>query len=96
MEEKRKEKKNKKRKKTGGGGVGKVFKRFRSQIILKYTPDMRSSIWSTLMFATFGVILPSRVSIMYVVGACYTRDAGSRRSCWVWGRRGRWRGVGGG
>ena len=34
------------------------------------------------------VILRSRVLIIYV-GACYTRGAGSRRSCRVWGRRGR-------
>ena len=40
------------------------------------------------------VILRSRVSIIYV-GACYTRGAGSRRTCGVWGRRGRWRGGGG-
>ena len=39
------------------------------------------------MFATLCVILRSRVLIIYV-GACYTRGAGSRRSCGVWGRRG--------
>ena len=36
----------------------------------------------------------SRVLIIYV-GTYYTRGAGSRRSCGVWGRRGRWRGGGG-
>ena len=29
------------------------------------------------------------------VGICYTRGAGSRRSCGWWERRGRWRGGGG-
>ena len=38
--------------------------------------------------------LRSRVLIIYV-GACYTRGAESRRSCGVWGRRGRGRGGGG-
>ena len=78
----------KKKKKAGRGGAGggvRVFKRFRSHIILK------SRIWSTLMFATLCVILRSRVLIIYV-GAYYTRGAGSRRTCGVWGRRGRWRG----
>ena len=74
-------------------GKGRV-KRFRSHIIFKYTPAMRSRIWSTLIFATLCMILRSRVLIIYG-GACYTRGAGSRRSCGVWGRRGRWRGGGG-
>ena len=89
---KRKRGEKKENKKIGGGG--RVFKRFRSHIILKYTPAMRSRIWSTLIFATFCVILRARVLIIYV-GACYTRGAGSRRSCGVWGRRGHWKGGGG-
>ena len=79
-------------KKTKKEGTG--FKRFRSHVIIKYTPGMRSRIWSTLMFATLCVILRSCVYFIYV-GACYMRDAGSRRSCGVWRRRGRWRGRGG-
>ena len=75
------------RKKKKRGVCVKGFKRFRSHIILEYTPAMR-------IFATLCVILRSRVLIKYV-GACYTRGAGSRRSCGVWGRRGRWRGGGG-
>ena len=51
-------------------------------------------IWSTPMFATLRVIPRSRVLIIYV-GAYYTRGDGSRRSCGVWGGRGRWRGGGG-
>ena len=39
-------------------------------------------------------VLQSLVLIIYV-GACHARGAGSRRSCGVWGRRGRWR-MGGG
>ena len=66
--------------KKEGGGKGRVFKRFRSHIILKYTPAMRSRIWSTLIFATLCVILRSRVLIIYV-GTFYTRGAGSRQSC---------------
>ena len=82
---KRKQGKKKKKKKPGGGRGGRVFKRVRLHIILK------SRIWSTLMFATLCVIIRSRVLIMYV-GAYYTRGAGSRRSCGVWGRRWRWMG----
>ena len=85
-----KREKARKKKKWGGGGG----KRFRSHIIIRYTPAMTSRIWSTLMFATLCVILRSRVLIIYV-GAFYTRGAGSRRSCGVWGRRGRWSGGGG-
>ena len=55
--------------KKEGGGEGGGVKTFRSHIILKYTPAMRSNIWSTLMFATLRVILRSRVFIIYV-GAC--------------------------
>ena len=64
------------KKKNRGGGGGRVFKRFRSHIILEYTPAMRSRIWLTLIFATLCVILRSRVLIIYV-GAYYTRGAGS-------------------
>ena len=79
-----------KEQKKGGGG-GEVFKRFRSHIISKYTPAVRSKIWSELTFARLCVILRSRVLIIYV-GACYTRGARSMRSCGWWGRRGCWRG----
>ena len=79
----RKREKNKKMKTARGWEGG---KRFRSRIILKYTPAMRSRIWSTPMFATLCVILRSRVSIIYV-GACYTRGARSRRSCGWWEKR---------
>ena len=72
----------KKKKMAGEGGGGRVFERFRSHIILK------SRIWSTRMFATLCVIFRSRVLIVYV-GAYYTRGAGSRRSCGVWGRSNR-------
>ena len=73
----------------GRGGGGRGYERFRPHIVLK------SRIWSTLpMFATLCVIFRTRVLIIYV-GAYYTRGAGSRRSCRVWGRRGRWRGGGG-
>ena len=84
-QEEAREKMKERNKKAVGRGGGRVFKRFRSHIISK------SRIWSTLMFATWCVILRSRVIIIYI-GACYTRGAGSRRSCGVWGRRGRWRG----
>ena len=70
----------------GRGCGGRVFERLRSHIILK------SRVWSTLlMFATLCVIFRSRV-LTICAGAYYTRGAGSRRSCGVWGRRGRWRG----
>ena len=68
---------------AGGGGfsrgLGPIY------IVSKYTPTMRSRIWSTLILATLCVILRSRVLTLYV-GACYTRGAGSRRPCAVWGR----------
>ena len=78
----RRKREKKKRKAGGEGGGGRVFKRFRSHIIM-----LKSRIWSTLMFAALCVILRSRVLIIYV-GAYYTRGAGSSRSCGVWGRRG--------
>ena len=81
------------RRKNGGRGGGRVFKRFREHVILKYTPAMRSRIWLKFILATVCVIPRSRVLIVYV-GACYTRGAGSRRSCGEWGRWGRWRGGG--
>ena len=69
---KRKQGKKKKKKKAVGGGGGRVFKRFRSHIVLK------SRIWSTLMFATMCVTLRSRVLIVYV-GTCYIKVPESRR-----------------
>ena len=72
--------------KKGGG-----FERFRLHEKIKYTSAMRSRTRSKLILATSCVILQSGVLIIYV-GACYTRGAGSRQSCGVWGRTGRWRG----
>ena len=68
-------KKKKKKKKEGGGG--RVFKRFRSHIvlykmkihssciILKYTPAVRLNIWSELILARLCVIPRLRVFIIY-------------------------------
>ena len=39
--------------------------------------------------------LIARTDHICIIGLWYTRSAGSRRSCGVWGRRGRWRGGGG-
>ena len=54
------------RKKSGVGGRGRVFKRFRSHVILKYTPAMRSRTCSKLILATLCVILRSRVLTIYM------------------------------
>ena len=47
------------------GGAERVFKRFRSHIISKYTPAVTSKMWSKLIFARLCVILRSRVLIIY-------------------------------
>ena len=45
-----------------------VFKRFRSHIILNYTPVMRSRIWPSLIFATLCAIFRWGELSIYVGG----------------------------
>ena len=78
-------------KKGGGTGDGKrVFKRFRSHIIIKIHSSCEIEYFLKTRLYKLCVILRSRVLIIYV-GACFTRGAGSRQSCGVWRGRGRWR-----
>ena len=85
------QKRSRKKKKGGGGGAGRVLKRFRSHVILKYTPAMRSRIWSKLILATLCVILRSRVLIISVRACiCAVLGLGDRAGCGEGG------GVGGG
>ena len=71
-----------------------ILKSFRTYIVFKHSPAVRSKVWSKLIFfASLGVILRSPVLRIYVA-ACYIRGFTSRRPCGWWGRRRCW--VGGG
>ena len=55
------------RQKNGWGEGGReVFKTFRSHIILKDTPVVKSRVWSKLIFAPLWVILRLRVIIIHI------------------------------